>query len=276
MKKILITGASDGIGLEIARLLAQEGNQLQLVARNQEKLENVIKSLPGKGHGFLIADLSKKEDAHKIADHISTNHYDVLINNAGTGMYGRFEEMSMEQMASMLNLNMFGLTVLSLSYLKSARTGDALVNIASSLGLSSFPGLAAYSATKAYVANFSDALWWENKSKGIYVLGFCPGATYTSFHKTAGGESEAFPKFVMQSAPNVAKELVRALKRRKKPRVVSGITNRFMLFFQRFLSRKMVVSMMGSFSPLNKIKQSVITQNNYGNDSHSLHGRASH
>jgi len=91
-EKILITGSSDGIGLEIAKLLAEEGNQLMLVARNKEKLIKVIEKLPGKEHQFLVADLSKKESAHAIADHISQNHYDVLINNAGVGMYGRFEK----------------------------------------------------------------------------------------------------------------------------------------------------------------------------------------
>src|SRR5882724_5972739 len=171
MKKILITGSSDGIGLETAKLLAAEGNQLMLVARNKEKLIKVIEKLPGKEHQFLVADLSKKESAHAIADHISQNHYDVLINNAGVGMYGRFEEMSMSEQAAMMHLNMYGLTILSHSYIKNAKKGDSLVNISSFLGTTSYAGAAVYSATKAYVSNFSDALWWENKKRGVYVLG---------------------------------------------------------------------------------------------------------
>jgi short-subunit dehydrogenase len=250
MKKILITGASEGIGLETAKLLALSGNLLTLVARNKEKLEKVIENLSGKGHQFLVADLSKKEDTHRVADHISQNHYDVLINNAGVGMYGRFEEMALSDQASMIHLNIYGVTVLSHSFMKNAKTGDSLVNIASTLGTTSFPGTAVYAATKAYVTNFSESLWWENKKKGIYVLAFCPGVTQTRFHESAGGSSDKFPKFICQTPIAVAKELIRALEKRNKPKVVSGRPNRFMLFFHRFLSRKMVVNMMGGFSPI--------------------------
>ena len=250
MKKILITGASEGIGLEIAKLMAEKGDQLMLVSRNKEKLEKVIDMLPGKGHQFLAADLSKKEEVHKIADHISQNHYDVLINNAGIGIYGRFEEIPISEQANMMHLNMYGITILSHSFIKNAEKGDALVNIASTLGTTSFAGLAVYSATKAFVINFSESLWWENKKRGIYVLGFCPGVTSTNFHKTSGDAKDLFPKFIIQTPLAVAKKLIHALEKRNKPKVVSGAMNRFMLFFHRFLSRKVVVNMMGSFSPV--------------------------
>jgi len=250
MKKMIITGASDGIGLEIAKQLAQKGNQLLLVARNKEKLEKAIESLPGKEHRFLAADLSKKDDAHAIADHISQNRYDVLINNAGVGMYGRFEEMPLSEQLNMVNLNVYGLTVLSHSFIKNAKKGDSLVNIASFLGTTSYPGAAVYSATKAYVINFSEALWWENKNRGIYVLGFCPGVTHTHFHETSGGSQDMFPRAITQTPQQVVAELIYSLEKRTKPKAVSGAMNRFMLFSQRFLSRKMVANMMGSFSPL--------------------------
>jgi uncharacterized protein len=250
MKKILITGASEGIGLEIAKLMAPETNQLTLVARNKEKLERLIAELPGSGHQLIVADLSRKEDVHSVAAHISQNHYEILINNAGIGMYGRFEEMPLDQQANMLHLNIYGLTVLSYSFIKNAKDGDSLVNVSSTLGTTSFPGMAVYAATKAYVTNFSESLWWENKKRGVYVLGFCPGVTLTRFHDSAGGSSDKFPKFICQTALEVAGELVQALKKRKKPKAVSGASNRFMLFFQRFLSRKMVLNMMGSFSPV--------------------------
>jgi uncharacterized protein len=249
MKKIVITGASEGIGLETAKLLAGEGNELLLVSRNKEKLEDVIKNLPGKNHEFLVSDLTRKDDIHLVADHISAHHYDILINNAGIGMYGRFEKMPIHEQITMMNLNMIGLTFLSHSFLNQARPGDALVNIASVLGTTSSPGAAVYSATKAYVINLSEGLWRENKAKGVYVLGFCPGVTLTKFHQTSGSSEDSFPKFIVQSAADVAQELVGALNRKSKPKVVSGAVNRFMLFFHRFLSRKMVVNMMGGFSP---------------------------
>jgi len=250
MRKILITGASEGIGLETAKLLAQEGNQITLVARNKERLEEVISTLAGHGHQFLASDLSRKEDTHLLADHISQNHYDVLINNAGVGMYGRFEEMPLNEQAKMLHLNVYGLTVLSYFFIKNARYGDSLVNVASTLGSTSYPGAAVYAATKAYITNFSESLWWENKKRGVYVLGFSPGVTETKFHESAGGSSDNFPKLICQTPLAVARELIRSLEKRKKPKAVSGIPGRLMLFIHRFLTRKSVVNMMGGFSPI--------------------------
>lgn len=252
MRRILITGGSDGIALETARLLSKHGNRITLVARNEEKLGKALNSLSGEGHDYMIADLTKKDDVHKVADHLTQNHYDVLINSAGIGKYGRFEDLNLHEQISMMQLNMWSLTALSHRFLNVAKKGDALVNIASTLGLTSFAGLAVYSATKAFVTNLSDSLWWENKSRGVYVLGFCPGATATRFHHTAGGESSIFPKFILQSPMDVARELVHALHNRRKPRVVSGWINRFMLFVQRFLSRKAAVNMMGIYSPVGK------------------------
>lgn len=255
MKKIIITGASDGIGLEIARLLAREGNTLTLVARSQEKLERAFSEFPGSGHTFLVADLCKKDEVHKVDELMERQHYDVLINNAGVGMYGRFDEMPFPDQVQMMNLNMTAVTRLSYSFIRQAKEGDALVNVASTLGTSSYPGAAVYSATKAYVTLFSEALWWENKDKGIFVLGFCPGVTLTHFHETSGGSKEMFPSFIAQTPAEVARELVGALRKRSKPKAISGGMNKFMLFFQRFLTRKTVVNMMGAFSPLTVLKK---------------------
>jgi short-subunit dehydrogenase len=250
MKKILVTGASDGIGLEIAKLLAQQGNELTLVARNKEKLEKAITGLTGTGHQFIIADLSKREEVNALKENIEKQKYDVLINNAGVGMYGRFDEMSLDEQVKMMNLNMTALTILSYFYLSQAKKGDALVNVASTLGLTSYAGAAVYAATKAYATTLSDSLWWEYKKKGIYVQGFCPGATYTNFHEVSGGSKDSLPKFVMQQPQAVAKELVKALNKRKKSRVVSGGMNHFMLSLQKLMSRKAVINMMGGFGPL--------------------------
>lgn len=249
LKQIMITGASDGIGLEVAKLLARD-NHLTLVARNKEKLEKALSSLKGNGHELIVADLSVKEHVYRVKEKIETGHFDVLINNAGVGMYGRFTEIPLLEQMKMLDLNITSLTGLSYSFLKHARSGDALINTASTLGTTSYAGGAVYAASKAYVTNLSESLWWEYRSKGILVLGFSPGATYTNFHNSAGGDKESFPKFVMQSPQDVAKEMVAALRKRSGPKVVSGGMNRAMLFFQRFMSRRMVVKMMAGFGPL--------------------------
>lgn len=248
--KILITGASEGIGLEVAKLLAASNNVITLVARNKDKLEKAVASLNGSGHRIIAADLSKRVDVDALKEQMDTNRYDVLINNAGVGMYGRFTEMPLDEQVQMMNLNITAITALSYFYLRQAKTGDALVNVASTVGTTSYPGAAVYAATKAYVTNFSESLWWEYKNKGIYVLGFCPGPTYTEFHNVAGGDKDNFPTFVMQSPGQVAKALVNALIKREKPKIVSGSFSYFMILLQKLMSRKMVVNMMGSFSPI--------------------------
>jgi short-subunit dehydrogenase len=111
-----------------------------------------------------------------------------------------------------------------------------------------------YAATKAYVANLSEGLWWEFRNRNVFVLGFNPGSTSSSFHATAGaaGAESPFSAAVTQTPAAVAQELMRALRRRNKPRVVSGVMNRLMLFGMRWLPRKVGVSIMGGMSPIPK------------------------
>ncbi|MCW3125651.1 MAG: putative oxidoreductase, family, partial [Bacteroidetes bacterium] len=199
------------------------------------------------------------DDVHIVSDHLAANHYDVLINNAGVGMYGRFEELAMPEQAAMMNLNMTALTKLSLTYLQHARKGDTLVNVASVLGTTACPGSAVYAGTKAYVTIFTESLWWENKDRGVYVMAFCPGVTQTAFHTISGGSDGMFPNAITQTPVQVAKELVRAIEKRSKPKVISGAMNRMMVFFQRLMSRKMMVGIMGSTGPLSAMKPATLS-----------------
>ena len=249
MKKALITGASGGIGLETARQLAQQNYQVTLVARNRDRLEKALSSLSGNGHTILVADLNNNEDLQKLTTHLLTEKYDVLVNNAGNGTYGKFTDIPLEDQLATMQLNMQALVALSYSFLQNAVKGDALVNIGSLLAHSSLPGGSVYAATKSFVANFSESLWYEFKPKGIFVLGFNPGAANSDFHTNAGGHTSDFPKFVMSSVEDVAEELAKALQKRQKPRVVQGWKNRFMLFGFRFLPRVAAVSIMGKISP---------------------------
>ena len=122
----------------------------------------------------------------------------------------------------MMRLNMQSVVVLSHAFLERAKPGDALVNTASFLGYAPLPGAAVYSATKAFVAAFSETLWWEYKRKSVYVLGFSPGVTSTSFHTTAGASVARFSRVLVQSPESTARELVRALRRRRAPAAVGG------------------------------------------------------
>ncbi|MFS2186797.1 SDR family NAD(P)-dependent oxidoreductase [Mucilaginibacter sp. Mucisp84] len=249
MKKALITGASGGIGLETARRLASQNYQVTLVARSDEKLNKAVKSLAGAGHSVLVADLTNSEDLQKLVSHLATEKYDVLINNAGAGIYGKFIEIPLDEQLAIMQLNMNAIVALSYAFLQNARPGDALVNVGSMLAHSSLPGGSVYAATKSFVANFSESLWYEFKKKGIFVMGFNPGAANSDFHSNAGGHVSDFPKFVMSSVEDVAEELVKALEKRRKPRVVQGWKNRFMLFGFKLLNRKASVNIMGQISP---------------------------
>ena len=249
MKKALITGASGGIGLEVARQLARQNYQVTLVARNGDRLEKALSSLSGSGHTVLVADLTDAYDLHMLTSHLSTEKYDLLVNNAGAGIYGRFTDIPLEDQLATMQLNMQALVTLSYSFLQNAVKGDALVNIGSVLAHSSLPGGAVYAATKSFDANFSESLWYEYKPKGIYVMGFNPGAANSDFHAHAGRQTSDFPEFVVSSVEDVARALVNALQKRQKPRVVQGWKNRFMLFGFKLLNRKAAVNIMGQLSP---------------------------
>lgn len=249
MKKALITGASGGIGLEVAKRLASQNYQLTLVARSEDKLNKALAHLNSYVHRIFVADLTNKEDLQRMTDHLATNKYDVLINNAGAGVYGHFVEIALEDHLNTMQLNMDALVTLSYSFLEKASPGNALVNIGSLIAHSSLPGAAVYAGTKSFVANFSESLWYEFKHKGVFVMGFNPGAADSDFHSNAGPETNDFPKFVISSVEDVADELVKALHKRQKPRVVQGLKNRFMLWSFKFLSRKSAVNIMGQISP---------------------------
>lgn len=249
MKKVLITGASGGIGLEVAKLLAARNYQVTLVARREDALNKAKSILAGNGHTIYVSDLTKPEDLQKLAAHIEASAYDVLINNAGVGMYGQFIQMPLDEQLASMRLNMDALVTLSYAFLKNAKPGDALVNVASMLGHSSFPGASVYAATKSFVANFSESLWFEFKNRDIYILGFNPGATKSDFHSNAGGQTSSYPEFVLSTVPDVAADLVAALESRSKPRVLSGWKNRIMLFGFKFLSRAAAINIMGAISP---------------------------
>jgi short-subunit dehydrogenase len=249
MKKALITGASSGIGLEIARRLSQQEYQLTLVARNEQKLKSVQEQLGKERHQILVADLTKKEDVERVSRHLNEDSYDLLVNNAGTGSYGRFIDLPLEKQLNTMTLNMEALVSLSYAFLGKAVSGNALINIGSLLAHSSLPGGAVYAGTKSFVANFSESLWYEFKNKGIFVSGFNPGAADTDLHSNSGSDTSAFPSFVVSSVSEVADEFMKQLSARKKPRVIQGFKNRMMLFGFKFLNRKSAINIMGKISP---------------------------
>src|SRR5262245_33273763 len=204
MKHAIVTGASDGIGFEVAQLLAKKGYSITAVARSEDKLKKLVQSLPGHEHSFLVADLSLKTDLNTVVQNITTNQYDVLINNAGVGKYGEFTALDLDEQLQTIELNINAVITLSYHFLKRSKPGDALINTGSMLGISSLPGAAVYAATKAFVANFSESLWCEARKKGVFVTGFNPGPVKTEFHQHAGGNNASFPDAIMVTQQQVA------------------------------------------------------------------------
>jgi uncharacterized protein len=248
---VLITGGSDGIGLAVAKLLAAPGDtRVTLVARSEVKLREAVAQLSGEGHDFIAADLTTPDGTDLVVRGLAARHYDVLINNAGAGLYGRFAELPLDGQLRMMRLNIESVSVLSHAYLRRVKPGDALVNTASFLAHAPLPGSAAYSATKAFVAALSEALWWEHKRDGVYVLCFSPGVITSGFHDVAGRSVAAFPRLLVQSPESAARELVAALGKRRKPRIITGFATRRLIRLQQLVSRKTAINMMGRSSPL--------------------------
>jgi uncharacterized protein len=257
MKKALVTGASGGIGRSFAIKLAQEGYLITAVARNEERLEGLIAELSGNlpegtdgdlddGHSYMVADLSTIKGAKLVAKELTEVHYDLLINNAGIGVVGEFHETSLRSLQSMTKLNCDTLVTLSHTFLQKAEIGDALINVSSALAFLPMPSMGLYAATKAFVTSFSESLWYEQKDRGVYVMGLCPGITETAFHKNAGGTEENYPpKSLSQTPEQVVDTALIALKKRKKPTVISGYKNSMFTLFGRMFSRKNLVSMLG-------------------------------
>jgi hypothetical protein len=232
----LITGASGGIGLELARLCAKDGHNLILVARSEAKLDEVAKYLSGMYQirvEVIIADLADLDTPAAIVEEVARRGLvvDVLINNAGFGDWGLFGRANLERQLAMIQVNISALTSLTrlvLPGMVSRRTGRIL-NVASTAGFTPGPLMAVYYATKAYVISFSEAIGNELKGTGVTVTALCPGPTLTGFAEQAGMlRSNLFnsPK-VMQPAP--VAEAGYAGMRRGKAIVIPGLANKLLI-----------------------------------------------
>jgi len=245
MKRALVTGASTGIGLLFAQTLKNEGWDITGVARSEERLKNEL----GEGN-YLTLDLSTEAGIKGIEDHLATTRYDLLINNAGFGMYGKFLNLPIEEQTKMIRLNVTALVRLSYAYLSKAVKGDALMNISSALALLPMPGAATYSGTKAFVTAFSECLWYEYKDRGIYIFASSPGAVETPFHHNAGGSSDQMDPKMMLSPELVVREALSTLKKRQRPSYVNGskyrlITQITQLFPRSFRLKQMANNSQG-------------------------------
>lgn len=208
----LITGASNGIGLELAKIHASKGGDLVLVARNKAKLDELKVALENqfKVSVYTIGkDLSAINSAQEVYEETSKQNIliDYLINNAGFGDFGMFSETNWDKELQMINLNITTLTLFTKLYLQDMvkRGSGKILNVASTASFQPGPTMAVYCATKAYVLSFTEAVSNEVSDKGITITALCPGATETGF-QAAGAmeESNLFKGKKLPSAKNVA------------------------------------------------------------------------
>ena len=248
MATALITGASNGIGLELARIHAANGDDLVLVARSANKLSEIKAELEQK-HRIKVIVLAKDLSARDAAQDVynETNRADIninyLINNAGFGDFGMFTETDWHKEQQMIDLNITCLTQLTKLYLKDMvkRGNGKIMNVASTAAFQSGPTMAVYYATKAYVLSFSDAIDNEVRDKGVTVTALCPGATESGFQAAAAMENSALVKGrKLPSSKEVAEYGYRAMMKGKTV-AIHGLLNYIMANSVRFLPRSIVV-----------------------------------
>jgi hypothetical protein len=243
----LVTGASGGIGEEIARALAGRGHDLLLVARSAARLSALAEELAG-AHGIraraLAADLGRGEEPDRLARALAAEGaaVDVLVNNAGFGLHGPFLRTDGARELEMIQLNVVALTRLTKVLLPGmvARRRGRVLNVASTAGFAPGPFMAVYYATKAYVVSFSEALAEELRGSGVTVTALCPGATRTGFAGAAGMEdSVLFRRGVVMDAAAVARAGVEGMMAGRAV-VIPGIANKALVASIRISPRSLV------------------------------------
>ncbi len=234
--KALVTGASSGIGKDIAVYLSELGYDLILVSRDKNKLEETKKLCKSEVE-IIPCDLSQKENAFKLYDKVKDKDIDFLVNGAGFGLFGNTWETSMDKELKMIELNITSLHILTKLFLEDFVKKDKgrILNIASSAGFLAGPYLNTYYATKNYVTKFTMAIYEElrREKSNVHISCLCPGPVNTNFNKVAGGE------FTIKGLDSsyVAKYAIdKCLK--NKLIIIPGLSVRLGVFFNKLLPYK--------------------------------------
>lgn len=243
----LITGASAGLGVEFARQLSAKGYRLVLVARRAERLEALAREL-GNSRGAAL-DLGARGAVEQLVRNVEAagERIDLLVNNAGFGLHGRFAALDAARQREMIDLNCGTLTDLCRVFAPGmiARRSGGILNVASTAAFQPGPGMAVYFATKAFVLSFTEALHEELKPHGVHVSALCPGPTRTEFGAVAGFGSEgAFDRLSMEAAP-VVRAGIEGLEKNRAI-VIPGWVNKAGAQSIRFAPRALVRKIAGS------------------------------
>jgi len=247
---MLITGASAGIGTELARVFASHGHRVALVARRGDRLTALASEISAGGGAapiVIVCDLGQADAVDQIVAALSTAGVEVeyLVNNAGYGLFGLATKLDRADQLGIIDVNIRALTDLSLRFADQLiRHRGGILNVASIAGFLSGPGMAVYYASKAYVLSFTEALRRELAPQGVRVTALCPGPVPSEFQARAGFLPGIDSAILKVSATNVAKQGYRGLMANKRA-VLPGLGIKAVPFLLRFFPRGFVLGAVG-------------------------------
>jgi short-subunit dehydrogenase len=252
MSTALITGASGGIGKAFAEELAAQSTNLVLVARSEEKLNQLALKLEQQYKiqvQVIVEDLTEPGATGAVFDAVTSQGLtiDMLINNAGFGDYGEFAKQDRERQVNMIQLNVVALVDLTHRFLQGMRQrgSGSIINVSSLSAFQPIPYISVYSATKAFILNFSQALWAENRNNGIRVLVVCPGPVETNFFVEAKFPPALAATTNKISTPQeVVSESLKAWERGDSMVVVGGFSTHFISRLSRFVPRQTLLNLL--------------------------------
>lgn len=238
--KALITGASSGIGLDMARYLATKKCELILVSRNKEKLELIQETLPTKVT-IIVADLSQEQRVKELYAFAKKENIDILINNAGLGDFGPLTDTDLTKDLELINTNIKAVHILTKYFVKDMEkrnTDTYILNVASSAAFQPGPLMSTYYATKSYVYQLTEALYYEEKKKKtkVHVSVLCPGPVATNFNDVAGVKFYVKPLTSAYVARYAIDEMLK-----NKMLIIPGFKMKCAKFFSRFVSDKFLL-----------------------------------
>jgi uncharacterized protein len=242
----LITGASAGIGMALAREFAAHGHELVLIARRGHLLDALadeIATAGGPRPTVIPLDLTRADAVSVISRELAARRLapQFIVNNAGFGLLGPAAELDHAEQLAIIDLNVRALAALSLAFVDSLQGHKGgILNIGSVAGLLPGPNMAVYYASKAFILSFSEALYQELKKRGVHVTILCPGPVPTEFQARAGIPPDSQPRILMRSAEQVARTGYRALMRRHR-RVIDGWPNRIVMQMMRFVPQSLLL-----------------------------------
>ena len=237
--KALITGASSGMGKDMAKILAKEGHSLILVARNQKLLEELKSSLNCEIE-IICIDISKEENYYKLYELTKEKNIDILINNAGCGVYGEFCKTDLKSELNMIDLNIKAVHILTKLFLKDFKIKNSgyILNVSSSAAFCAGPLFSSYYASKAYVLRLTEAIHEELKheNSNVYIGVFCPGPVKTNFDINAGISSGLKGISSEYAAKYALKYMFK-----KKMIIVPTLSMKFVKIFDKFAPETLIL-----------------------------------